>query len=230
METDWLSDDILSVRGWLWLTGGVQLITFKPSRIISVPQWLKHSSKLHCASHSQLEKTRGHECSSMGKLCSCSWHSALMVSLEDGKSSHKYTFLSIIVASTRFLTWSGCTKVHSHILLKWKLSSLLGRKRLMSWSIPESEDNKIEKIKYLPFRKIAAFFLFFFLQYRYLHSSYAFAVGRLEPDRKPLFHRFLQSFCFRFRKANTLIRIPHFLFHTLAFSSYEHYPISADGD
>lgn len=101
METDWLSDDILSVRGWLWLTGGVQLITFKCSRIISVPQWLKHGGKLHRASHSQLEKTRGHECSSMGKLCSCSWHSALMVSLEDGKSSRKYTFLSIIVASTR---------------------------------------------------------------------------------------------------------------------------------
>lgn len=140
------------------------LLRYKCSRIISVPQWLKHGGKLHRASHSQLEKTRGHECSSMGKLCSCSWHSALMVSLEDGKSSRKYTFLSIIVASTRFFaTWSGCTKVHSHILLKGeKLSSLLGRKRFMSWSTPESEDNKIEKMKYLPFRKIAAFFLFFF--------------------------------------------------------------------
>lgn len=99
METDWLSDDTLSVRGRLWLTGGVQLIAFKCPRIISVPQWLKHGGELRRASHSQLEKTRGHECSSMGKLCSCSWHSALMVSLEDGKSSHKYTFLSIIVAS-----------------------------------------------------------------------------------------------------------------------------------
>lgn len=31
--------------------------------------------------YSQLEKVSGHECSSMGKLCSCSWHSAFMVSL-----------------------------------------------------------------------------------------------------------------------------------------------------
>lgn len=30
----------------------------------------------------QLEKTRGQECSSIGKLWSCSWHSALMVILE----------------------------------------------------------------------------------------------------------------------------------------------------
>lgn len=31
--------------------------------------------------YSQLEKVRGQACASMGKLCSCSWHSALMVSL-----------------------------------------------------------------------------------------------------------------------------------------------------
>lgn len=31
--------------------------------------------------YSQLEKISGQECSSMGKLCSCSWHSAFMVSL-----------------------------------------------------------------------------------------------------------------------------------------------------
>lgn len=34
------------------------------------------------AQYSQLEKTRGQECSSMGKLWSCSWHSALMVNLQ----------------------------------------------------------------------------------------------------------------------------------------------------
>lgn len=32
--------------------------------------------------YSQLEKMSGHECSSIGKLCSCSWHSAFMVNLQ----------------------------------------------------------------------------------------------------------------------------------------------------
>lgn len=63
----------------------MQLITFKCSGIISVTQQIKHFGKLHCALHSQLEKIRGHECSSMGKLCSCNWHSAFMVSLEEAK-------------------------------------------------------------------------------------------------------------------------------------------------
>lgn len=37
--------------------------------------------------YSQLEKVSGQECSSMGKLCSCSWHSALMVSLRESRGS-----------------------------------------------------------------------------------------------------------------------------------------------
>lgn len=41
---------------------------------------------VHCQ-YSQLEKTRGQECSSIGKLWSCSWHSALMVILERERST-----------------------------------------------------------------------------------------------------------------------------------------------
>lgn len=42
------------------------------------------------AKNSQLEKTRGQECSSIGKLWSCSWHSALIVILET-EEWHKQT-------------------------------------------------------------------------------------------------------------------------------------------
>lgn len=50
--------------------------------------------KCECCRCPQLEKTRGHECSSIGKLWSCSWHSALMVILEreinKEHQTHKY--------------------------------------------------------------------------------------------------------------------------------------------
>lgn len=43
-------------------------------------QRVRHSAWIEV--YSQLEKMSGQECSSIGKLCSCSWHSAFIVSLK----------------------------------------------------------------------------------------------------------------------------------------------------
>lgn len=43
--------------------------------------------------YSQLEKMRGQECSSIGKLWSCSWHSALMVILERQRNTQIQKYL-----------------------------------------------------------------------------------------------------------------------------------------
>lgn len=50
--------------------------------------------------YSQLEKTRGQECSSIGKLWSCSWHSALMVILEREGNTHRQKYLDNDVQGT----------------------------------------------------------------------------------------------------------------------------------
>lgn len=68
--------------------------------------------------YSQLEKTRGQECSSIGKLWSCSWHSALMVILERERNAER-DYLHKDIRGTKnasdpsFLgpwsTWRECT-------------------------------------------------------------------------------------------------------------------------
>lgn len=80
-----------------------------------------------------------------------------------------------------------------------QMESVHGGKRfiqqvfVMSPSLPESEDNKIEKMKDLPFKNCCHFFFFFFFKTP-LSSQHLFAVSQPEPDRKHLFPPFLQPF------------------------------------
>lgn len=57
--------------------------------------------------YSQLEKTRGQECSSIGKLWSCSWHSALMVNLQhESEKGREWALPSFLTCSSPLL-WEG---------------------------------------------------------------------------------------------------------------------------
>lgn len=68
--------------------------------------------------YSQLEKTRGQECSSIGKLWSCSWHSALMVILERERDTERdrkdkqWRALKMMTGVLHFaVTWCECMEV-----------------------------------------------------------------------------------------------------------------------